>query len=71
MQLYVSDSVSRIGYLAGRVTVWNEECGENQYPIETLEGITVFGRPAMTTPFILEMLKHQLDIQLFSTDGHY
>ena len=71
MQLYVSDSVSRISYLQGRVIVRSRENGEKYYPIETLDGITVFGRPEMTTPFILEMLTRQLDIQLFSTDGHY
>ncbi len=71
MQLYVSDSVSKISYLGGRVTVWTSEGDENHYPIETLDGVTVFGRPTMTTPFILEMLHRQLDIQLFSTDGHY
>lgn len=71
VQLYVSDSVSRISFADGRVIVWSEELGESQYPIETLDGITLFGRPTMTTPFIVEMLKRERDIQLFTTDGHY
>ncbi len=39
VQLYVSDSVSRISFADGRVIVWSEELGESQYPIETLDGI--------------------------------
>lgn len=66
VQLYVSDSVSRISFADGRVIVWSEELGESQYPIETLDGITLFGRPTMTTPFIVEMLKRERDIQLFT-----
>lgn len=63
--------MSRISFADGRVIVWSEELGESQYPIETLDGITLFGRPTMTTPFIVEMLKRERDIQLFTTDGHY
>lgn len=50
VQLYVSDSVSRISFADGRVIVWSEELGESQYPIETLDGITLFGRPTMNRP---------------------
>jgi len=71
MQLYLSDTVSRINFGDNQVIVWSDEHGQIHYPIEILDGITVFGRPSMTTPFILEMLKRELDIQLFSTDGHY
>ncbi|BCQ10562.1 CRISPR-associated endonuclease Cas1 [Mycobacterium heckeshornense] len=71
VQLYVSDTVSRISFIDNRVVVWSEDHGESHFPVETLDGITLFGRPTMTTPFIFEMLKRALDIQLFSTDGHY
>ncbi|MBS4728530.1 CRISPR-associated endonuclease Cas1 [Mycobacterium sp. SM1] len=71
MQLYVSDTVSRVSFVDGQVVVWSDEHGEKHYPIETLDGVTLFGRPTMTTPFILEMLKRDIDIQLFGTDGHY
>lgn len=50
VQLYVSDSVSRISFADGRVIVWSEELGESQYPIETLDGITLFGRPTIEPP---------------------
>lgn len=71
MQIYVSDSVSQISYRAGRVIVHTAENGDSEYPIETVDGMTIFGRPQMSTPFILEMLKRQLGIHLFDTDGHY
>lgn len=43
VQLYVSDSVSRISFADGRVIVWSEELGESQYPIETLDASRCLG----------------------------
>lgn len=71
VHLYVSELVTRLSVRGNRVVTWCEESGEADYPIETIDGITLFGRPSMTTPFILEMLKRKLSIQLFSMDGHY
>ena len=39
--------------------------------MDTVDSVVIFGRPSMTTPFIIEMIGRQVDIQLFTTDGHY
>ncbi len=57
--------VSRISSADGRVIVWSEEL------IRSRRWTPPFGRPTMTTFFIVEMLKRERDIQLFTTDGHY
>jgi len=71
VQLYISDSVARIGYSQNRITVFTEATGEMSYPIETIDGVTIFGQPSMSTRFIAELLRREIELQMFSTDGRY
>ena len=49
MHLYIYDSGSHVSLSGGRVVVRSDEGGETSHPIETIDSIVVFGRPAMTT----------------------
>lgn len=71
VHLYISDSASRVSLSRGRIIVCSDETGETSHPVDTVDSVVIFGRPSMTTPFIIEMIGRQVDIQLFTTDGHY
>ena len=47
-----------------------ERAGNLPSAVDTVDSVVIFGRPSMTTPFIIEMIGRQVDIQLFTTDGH-
>lgn len=71
MHLYIYDSGSRASLSGGRVVVRSDEGGETSHPIETIDSIVVFGRPAMTTHLVVELLMRSIQVHLFTTDGHY
>ncbi len=71
VHLYISDSASRVSLRDGRVVTSSESDGETSWPVETIDSVTVFGRPAMSTAFLTGMLKRGVEVHLYATDGRY
>jgi CRISPR-associated protein Cas1 len=71
VQLYIQDSSDKIGFSENQVTVWSEERGERGFPVETIEGISIFGMPSLSSKFLRECLNHNIQLCFYSTDGHY
>jgi CRISPR-associated protein Cas1 len=71
MQLYIFDSSVKIGFSENRIVVKSAEDGEKSYPIETVDGVSLFGVPHISTVFIREMLLRGIELYFYSTDGHY
>ncbi|MDR1448075.1 MAG: CRISPR-associated endonuclease Cas1 [Candidatus Ancillula sp.] len=70
VQLYISDSKAKIGFSENRITVNNID-NPHSYPIETIDGVSIFGLSSISTKLIRELLTREIDLQLFSADGHY
>lgn len=73
VHLYISESATRISVTDNRIVITPVALDDppESHPIETVDAIVIFGRPSMTTPFISEMLRRQVEIQMFTTDGKY
>ena len=71
MQLYITDSTAKIGFRENRITVISEEAGEQSFPIETIDSVSLFGLPYVSTKLMSELLRRNIDLLFYSTDGHY
>lgn len=70
-QLFVHDSTVRIGYSQNRIVITHQDGVDESYPIDVIDGVTIFGQPSMSTRFLSELLFRQIDLQMFGSDGHY
>lgn len=69
--LYVDDDRAVIGIDANRFYVKYEDGMRAYIPEETLDSITITGRPQMTTQCIQECLKKGIPVSFFSKGGRY
>jgi CRISPR-associated protein Cas1 len=71
MQLYITDSAAKVGLRENRIVVVSDEAGEQSFPIEGIEGVSLFGLPYVSTKLMSELLRRNIDLLFYSTDGHY
>ena len=71
MHLVIADSAAHVGVSGGRIQIRSEANGDTEIPIELVEAVTLFGRPSLTTPFIIEMMNRNVDVLLFTIEGRY
>ncbi|GHV44919.1 CRISPR-associated endonuclease Cas1 [Synergistales bacterium] len=70
-QLYVSDSSSTVGIEDNRVEVKASDGSRRSLPIESVDGISIFGRAQVSTYCIGECLRRGIDVQYYSSAGTY
>lgn len=70
-QLYVTDSKATIGVAQGRIQVKYPDGLLKTLPIESVEGISIFGQAQITTGCIGECLKRGISVQYYSSKGAY
>lgn len=70
MQLYIFDSTAKLGFSENQITVLGTEIDE-QYPIELVKGVSLFGLPYISSKFIGEMLRREIELYFYSSSGHY
>ena len=70
-QLYVNESSAKIGISDGRVTVQLKDGMCKSIPVESVEGISVFGTAGISTNCMQECLSRGIDVQFFSSSGSY
>lgn len=70
-QLYVTDSKATIGVAQGRIQVKYPDGLLRTLPIESVEGISIFGQAQITTGCIGECLKRGISVQYYSSKGAY
>ena len=70
-QLYVNEPSSQVGVGDGRFVVAHTDGMKRSIPVESVEGITLFGPVSINTQCIRECLVRGIDIQFFSTTGSY
>jgi CRISPR-associated protein Cas1 len=70
-QLYVNEASAQIGYAEHRITVKYKDGLLKSLPVETVEGISVFGGAHMSSQCAAECLKRGIDVQYYSSGGTY
>lgn len=69
--LHLVDYGVKVGYEAGRINIGNDKTDTIFIPIETIDGINVFGKPRITTQCIETCMKNGIPISFFSSAGIY
>ena len=69
--LYVDENGATIGIEGNRAVVKYSGDMKKSVPIETLEGVTILGKPQITTQFYEECLLRGIQISFFSKGGSY
>lgn len=69
--LYLSENDVKLGYNQGRITVEHEGEIVRDFPFESIDGISVFGKAQLTTQLIRNCLAADVPIGYYSEDGHY
>jgi len=70
--LYITESNLKIGLSNGQVSVVNTTDGERRlYPLNDVSGISLFGKPQLSTQLIRECLSRNIPVLFYSDDGHY
>jgi len=70
-QLYVDDSAAHVGVEENRITVKHKDELLRSIPIESVDGITIFGAAQVSTRCIGECLRRGIDVQYYSAGGVY
>jgi len=70
-QLYINEPSARIGIADGRITIKFNDGAERSIPVESVEGISLFGPADISTGCMRECLEKGIDIQFYSTTGGY
>lgn len=73
MHLYLTESAVKIGLSSRRLTIKNSADGSlvRDLPFDDIEGISVFGRPQLSTHLLCECIKQKIPVLFYSEDGHY
>ncbi len=69
-EIHLIDNTAKVGNEMGRIYIRGKD-GEKSIPIETVEGINVYGKPQLTTQCVEECLKRGIPISFFSSNGGY
>ena len=69
--LYVTEQGATISVEDNYVKVVAKDGSWRKVPIETLESISIFGRPQMTTQCIVECLQRDIPVAFFAKGGKY
>ncbi|MGN0241162.1 MAG: CRISPR-associated endonuclease Cas1 [Candidatus Weimeria sp.] len=69
--LYVEENNAHIGLDGHRAVVDCEDGLKRYVPLETLDGITILGKPQLTTQFMEFCLRNGINIAFFSKNGKY
>ena len=70
-QLYVNEPSAKVGVEDGRFTVLYKNGMEKSIPIESLEGICLFGSVQISSQCLRECLTQGIDVQFYSAFGSY
>ncbi|GHV53349.1 CRISPR-associated endonuclease Cas1 [Synergistales bacterium] len=70
-QVYVNDPSSVVGFEDNRLQIKTNDGVLRSLPIESVDGISVFGRGQMSTQCIGECLRRGIDVQYYSSAGTY
>lgn len=69
--LYVEENQAKIGLDGHRAVVQCENGLTRYVPLETLDGITILGKPQLTTQFMEFCLRNGINVAFFSKSGRY
>ena len=70
-QLYVNDPSAKVGLKDGRVYVLYKDGLERFIPVESLDGISIFGSVSISSQCVGECLRRGIVIQYYSSKGAY
>ena len=70
-QLYVNEPTAQISLSGGRFNVRYNDGMNRSLPIESIEGISLFGPVSITTQCVTECIKRGIPIQYYSLYGAY
>jgi CRISPR-associated protein Cas1 len=70
-RLYVNEPAAQISYAEHRVTIKYKDGLLRSLPVETVEGISVFGGVQVSSQCIAECLRRGIDLQYYSSRGAY
>lgn len=69
--LYVNDNKAKISIRENQVIVDYADGMQRRIPVETLDALTILGKPQMTTQFIETCLQKGMNVNFFSKGGKY
>lgn len=70
--LYVTSCKKKLGFRSGALTISNGDNElEQEIPLNTIEGISVFGQSQLTTQLVRRCLQLGIPVMYYSSDGHY
>lgn len=69
--LYIYEPSAYLGVADGRITVKYKNGADSSIPIESAEGVSLFGPAGISSQCIRECLERGIDIQFYSTKGSY
>ena len=69
--MYVNEPSAQVGVRDGRIEVNYANGMVRTLPIESVEGISLFGPVSMSTHCVRECLERGIDVQYYSTTGSY
>ena len=64
-QLYINEPSAQVGVNDGRIEVKYADGMKKSIPIETLEGISLFGPVSVSTQCVRECIERGIDIQYY------
>lgn len=70
-QIYVTDPTSTVRYEQNRVIVTLANGEEQSFPIESVEAISLFGTPSVSSRLIEVLLKKEIALLYYSFNGAY
>ena len=70
-QIYVNEPTAQVGVRDGRIEVKHKSGMTTSIPIETAEGLSLFGPVSVSTQCLRECLEHGIDVHYYATTGNY
>ena len=70
-QIYVNEPSAQVGVADGRIEVKYSNGMKKSIPIESAEGISLFGPVNVSTQCLRECIERGIDVQYYSTKGNY
>jgi len=70
-QLYVNEPSAQVGVRDGRIEIKYSDGMNKSLPIESIDGISLFGPVSISTHCIRECIERGIDVQYYSTTGKY
>ncbi|OUO91760.1 CRISPR-associated endonuclease Cas1 [Gordonibacter sp. An230] len=73
MHLYLTESAVKVGLSERRLTIKKADDGSlmRDFPFDDVEGISVFGKPQISTHLLCECIRQNMPVLFYSEDGHY